>query len=415
MALNVAPPSNRPIATKTQSSTLPNQSDANGQPPEQDRLNTNDIVSVNEGYNVNDNGERQTQLTSTKNNSRINDGIESHNLQINEGSEAHAKIQSANRIRSVINEDNSKEPDQELVSTNTIRLNGEESLKLSSDEGFDTQSSLDVSKQSHESLLPQIEQPKKSTPESRNKLATENGSKQIEESEVNDNTEIQTKSNVAWGSSTAKSWADLFKRDGVIPSSTVNGETENYVSGSEASEDENKSGRCRVPTKTEVPINTSSLINNSTEQRSQESAKRALDKMAPELAQRISTINLKHALPFLTPRGFINKGNGCYINATLQALIACPPFYNLMKEIGDLGGFKRENSCTPIIDSFAELFLSFPSPAPNKKNKQASPLDQKPNINNLRAEPIEPRSIYNVLGHIKSECLKGKLIQGTQF
>ncbi|CAF1176623.1 unnamed protein product [Adineta steineri] len=35
----------------------------------------------------------------------------------------------------------------------------------------------------------------------------------------------------------------------------------------------------------------------------------------------------------IKPRGLINKNNYCYINATLQALLACPAFFNVMKYI----------------------------------------------------------------------------------
>lgn len=35
----------------------------------------------------------------------------------------------------------------------------------------------------------------------------------------------------------------------------------------------------------------------------------------------------------LKPRGLMNKSNYCYINSILQALIGCPPFYNLLKNL----------------------------------------------------------------------------------
>lgn len=35
----------------------------------------------------------------------------------------------------------------------------------------------------------------------------------------------------------------------------------------------------------------------------------------------------------LKPRGMMNKSNYCYINSILQALIGCPPFYNLLKNL----------------------------------------------------------------------------------
>ena len=61
---------------------------------------------------------------------------------------------------------------------------------------------------------------------------------------------------------------------------------------------------------------------------------------------------LKHSAPALQPRGIKNKSNWCYVNAvnpfslfflinkifiwdsifkTLQALLACPPFYNFIR------------------------------------------------------------------------------------
>lgn len=35
----------------------------------------------------------------------------------------------------------------------------------------------------------------------------------------------------------------------------------------------------------------------------------------------------------LQPRGLINTGNSCFANATLQALLSCPPFLNLLASI----------------------------------------------------------------------------------
>lgn len=204
----------------------------------------------------------------------------------------------------------------------------------------------------------------------------------------------------------SKSWASLFKR-GIDPMAD-NGDIErNKDSGSENYSDDEK---IRLTNSANNKKTISGHVNSvSKEQRSQDAAKRALDKMATRYSRKINDIKLKHSLPFIKPRGFINKGNGCYINATLQALIACPPFYNLMKEIGDLRGFRRDNSCTPILDSFAELFLNFPPLPDAMKKKQTSPQDQKPtHIESLQAEAIEPKCIYNVLGLIKSECLKGK-------
>ncbi|CAF0845330.1 unnamed protein product [Didymodactylos carnosus] len=44
-----------------------------------------------------------------------------------------------------------------------------------------------------------------------------------------------------------------------------------------------------------------------------------------------SKCELRPSAMAIKPRGLANKGNYCYINATLQALLACPPFFNVMK------------------------------------------------------------------------------------
>lgn len=317
------------------------------------------------------------------------------------------KIQHLHKnVNSDINRDNN-ERYQDAPTSAIVGKTVEESVKISSDEGFETQSSLDVSKQSHDTSIPVSELSKLSPAENCNKSLNEKKARYSSELNNDKINEVPQKTAGVWGAASSKSWADLFKREGALIGSSINGEIEHNISGSENSDEEIRAQRS-TSIKLDSSIKTKSRINYSKEQRSKEAAKRALDDMAPKLAQKVASLNLKHALPFLKPRGFINKGNGCYINATLQALIACPPFYNLMKEIGDLRGYRRENSCTPILDSFAEFFLNFPPLDSGKKNKQSSSQDQKMHINYLQAEAIEPKCIYNALGQIKSECLKGK-------
>lgn len=53
--------------------------------------------------------------------------------------------------------------------------------------------------------------------------------------------------------------------------------------------------------------------------------------------------------PYVILRGLTNGGNQCFINSTLQALMACPPFVQLMKMLNFMQ--PRENSSTPILDA----------------------------------------------------------------
>ena len=76
-----------------------------------------------------------------------------------------------------------------------------------------------------------------------------------------------------------------------------------------------------------------------------------VDVRTRRLAEHLTSCDLSMTPLALLPRGLINKGNWCYINATLQALIACPPFVHLIKSLNPFIGSKHEESTTPIMDS----------------------------------------------------------------
>ncbi|KAG9352503.1 hypothetical protein JZ751_020917 [Albula glossodonta] len=125
------------------------------------------------------------------------------------------------------------------------------------------------------------------------------------------------------------------------------------------------------------------------------------DAMAPKLAELIENVKLIHKPVSLQPRGLINKGNWCYINATLQALVACPPMYHLMKSIPALSESQRPCSSTPMIDNFVRLVNEFSNmPVPSKAKQQAAGdkvmKDIRPGV------PFEPNYIYRLLTVIKS-------------
>lgn len=125
------------------------------------------------------------------------------------------------------------------------------------------------------------------------------------------------------------------------------------------------------------------------------------DPMAPKLAELIENVKLIHKPVSLQPRGLINKGNWCYINATLQALIACPPMYHLMKSIPLHSETQRPCTSTPMTDNFVRLVNEFNNmPVPSKAKQQAVGdkvmKDIRPGV------PFEPTYIYRLLTLIKS-------------
>lgn len=62
----------------------------------------------------------------------------------------------------------------------------------------------------------------------------------------------------------------------------------------------------------------------------------------------------------LLPRGLVNSGNLCFLNATLQALLACSPFVHLLQELRTRNIPKIE---FPTLHAFVEFISGFDMPS----------------------------------------------------
>ncbi|XP_048402534.1 ubiquitin carboxyl-terminal hydrolase 10 [Stegostoma tigrinum] len=124
------------------------------------------------------------------------------------------------------------------------------------------------------------------------------------------------------------------------------------------------------------------------------------DSAAQQIAELLESVKLVHKPVSLQPRGLINKSNWCYINATLQALVACPPMYHLMKSIPIYSETQRPRSSTPMLDSFVRLMNEFSTmPVPSKPKLGTGDKI----VKDIRTGiPFEPTYIYRVLTVIKS-------------
>ncbi|XP_076349969.1 ubiquitin carboxyl-terminal hydrolase 10-like isoform X2 [Tachypleus tridentatus] len=131
------------------------------------------------------------------------------------------------------------------------------------------------------------------------------------------------------------------------------------------------------------------------------------DVLAYKLAKVFESTHLNHSTAFLQPRGLTNRSNWCYVNATLQALLVCPPFYNLLKQLTNVSGQSRENSSTPILDSLMEFIQEFPVIPQSSRNKRKEDL-----VIGLSFEPV---NIYKMLNVINSECVKGHQEDAEEF
>uniref|UniRef100_A0A8C7LE53 Ubiquitin carboxyl-terminal hydrolase n=1 Tax=Oncorhynchus kisutch TaxID=8019 RepID=A0A8C7LE53_ONCKI len=180
-----------------------------------------------------------------------------------------------------------------------------------------------------------------------------------------------------------KSWASLFHNSKPLPGSPqayveVKNVVEVVAPSLAAVEQHEKAGEVK-----ESPVHVSE------------------DPMAPKLAELIENVKLIHKPVSLQPRGLINRGNWCYINATLQALIACPPMYHLFKSIPLFNDTQRPCTSTPMMDNFVRLVNEFNNmPVPSKAKQQAA---GEKIIKDIRpGAPFEPNYIYRLLTLIKS-------------
>lgn len=130
-----------------------------------------------------------------------------------------------------------------------------------------------------------------------------------------------------------------------------------------------------------------------------------------KLGESLKTASLNHKPVALQPRGLINKSNWCYINSTLQALLACPPFLNLVRNLAPVLAPMKDASPTPILDSLCDFVGAFQQarahPQGNKRNKVTDFIP---------GPPFEPSSIYNMLTLIKSNLSeKGRQEDAEEF
>jgi len=121
---------------------------------------------------------------------------------------------------------------------------------------------------------------------------------------------------------------------------------------------------------------------------------------------------LNHMAPSFLPRGLTNRSNWCFVNAILQALLACPPFYNLMKALPSKTPTNNSatKSNTPMIDSVVEFVNEFTPLEMMNKNQKKDKARKKEDLPTGNA--LEPSYVYRTLLQLESETFK--VIEGRQ-
>ncbi|XP_058836784.1 uncharacterized protein LOC131693183 isoform X2 [Topomyia yanbarensis] len=135
-----------------------------------------------------------------------------------------------------------------------------------------------------------------------------------------------------------------------------------------------------------------------------------LDENTLKLGEFLSAYQIENNSISIQPRGLINRSNYCYINAILQALVACPPFYHLMRAIRSLPAAKSSKHPKPFIDAMTALVAEFSTLTPRSKvQRDKSKKDETPEIH--YDSPIEPVVIHKILSLLRSDIFQ---VEGRQ-
>ncbi|XP_058796674.1 ubiquitin carboxyl-terminal hydrolase 10-like isoform X2 [Phymastichus coffea] len=111
----------------------------------------------------------------------------------------------------------------------------------------------------------------------------------------------------------------------------------------------------------------------------------------------------KHTVS-LQPRGLTNRSNYCYINSILQALLACPPFYNLFMSMPYSKNPSR-HSPSPLLDNmikFVREFAPLSEGARLPRKDRAQKRNEDTIIDIQSGVPFEPSYIYTILKNSSS-------------
>lgn len=135
-----------------------------------------------------------------------------------------------------------------------------------------------------------------------------------------------------------------------------------------------------------------------------------LDENTLKLGEFLSAYQIENNSISILPRGLINRSNYCYINAILQALVACPPFYHLMRAIRSLPAARNSKHQKPFIDAMSALVAEFSTlQLRSKVQRDKSKKDETPEIQ--CDSPMEPLMIHKMLNLLRSDIFQ---VEGRQ-
>ncbi|XP_026463635.1 uncharacterized protein LOC113366269 isoform X2 [Ctenocephalides felis] len=195
---------------------------------------------------------------------------------------------------------------------------------------------------------------------------------------------------------------DLSSKNSVIKPMAVVQPLENSMTAGAQNQIIQKSNKSQVTIHT-TSDNTSTFLNDPNSYRAGEF---------------LSKYNLDNRTVSLQPRGLTNRSNYCYINSTLQALLACPPLYNLLKALPHQIS-KKSKSSTPVLDAMTQLAYEFmplpPGARVGRREKGHQRKDELPDVST--GPPFEPLVIHRMLSgfHPNTFQVEGRQEDAEEF
>ncbi|KYM98351.1 PREDICTED: ubiquitin carboxyl-terminal hydrolase 10 [Cyphomyrmex costatus] len=183
-----------------------------------------------------------------------------------------------------------------------------------------------------------------------------NSSTMPNDSSITPNTSSSSISETPPAAPTIRSFASLFKKDNKSETHTSCKPVEHITC-----QNEPKTPKTPVQKESTSPVRTPENQNNSSSTPTLQNgiAKNCYnDPNIYRIGEFLSSYQMDKQTVSLLPRGLTNRSNYCYINSILQALLACPPFYNLLTAL-PLPIIRNENSATPVIDNMVQFVREF--------------------------------------------------------
>nr|XP_033325381.1 ubiquitin carboxyl-terminal hydrolase 10-like [Megalopta genalis] len=213
-------------------------------------------------------------------------------------------------------------------------------------------------------------------------------------------------SNISWasvlkkGNTDAQSTLSNYKPTARINPIPVSSITENNVTTKvqAQSEKDQRTGTSGF-TNDNVQSNSQNMINKKKIVVSTTVGNRFNHVLAYQMGEFLLNYQMDKQTVSLLPRGLTNRSNYCYINSILQALLACPPFYNLLMALPH-PKTPSKTSYTPLIDNmikFVHEFTPLSDGARLARKDRASKRGEDTIVDIQSGVAFEPSYVYTML------------------